>query len=70
MFVRLGTKLKDPAGVFAGGAAFGTNANGAEAVVLTGSAVFTGKLKGDWVRAVVLAASDFVAGAELEAAPN
>lgn len=69
MFVRLGPKLKDPAGVFAGGAAFGTNAN-AEAVVLTGSAVFTGKLKGDWVRAVVLAASDFVAGAELEAAPN
>ena len=47
MFVRLGPKLKDPARVFAGGAAFGTNANGAEAVVLTGSAVFTGKLKGD-----------------------
>lgn len=41
MFVRLGPKLKDPAGVFAGGAVFGTNANGAEAVVLTGSAVST-----------------------------
>lgn len=47
MFVRLEPKLNDPAGVFVGGAAFGTNENGAEAVLFSGCAVLVGILKGD-----------------------